>query len=63
MSAPTLAAKAEMLIRRPVATVFEALVDPAITSRFWFSRSSAPLEAGRFVRWDWETYDVSIDAG
>ncbi|MBC7990984.1 MAG: polyketide cyclase, partial [Luteimonas sp.] len=27
-----------MLIRRPVAEVFEAFVDPAITSRFWFTR-------------------------
>ena len=31
-------AKAEMLIRRPIAEVFEAFVDPAITARFWFSR-------------------------
>jgi uncharacterized protein YndB with AHSA1/START domain len=28
-------AKAAMLIRRPVADVFEAFVDPAITSKFW----------------------------
>ena len=27
-------AKAQMLIHKPVAQVFEALVDPAITSRF-----------------------------
>jgi uncharacterized protein YndB with AHSA1/START domain len=30
-------AEAQMLIRKPVAKVFEAMVDPAITSRFWFS--------------------------
>ena len=29
-----IAAKAEMLIRNPVAKVFEAFVDPAITSKF-----------------------------
>jgi uncharacterized protein YndB with AHSA1/START domain len=51
-------AKAQMLIRRPVAQVFEALVDPAITSRFWFSKGSARLEAGKRVRWDWEMYGV-----
>ena len=34
-------AKAEMLIRRPVAEVFEAFVDPAITSKFWFSKAAA----------------------
>jgi uncharacterized protein YndB with AHSA1/START domain len=49
-------AKAQMLIRKPVAQVFEALVDPSITSRFWFSKSSGRLEAGKRVRWDWEMY-------
>jgi uncharacterized protein YndB with AHSA1/START domain len=44
-------AKAQMLIRKPVAQVFEALVDPAITSRFWFSKGSGRLEAGKHVRW------------
>jgi uncharacterized protein YndB with AHSA1/START domain len=62
MSTPTLVAKAEMLIRRPVGTVFEAFVDPAVTSRFWFSRGSARLEAGQSVRWDWEMYGFSVDA-
>ena len=47
-------AKAQMLIRKPVAQVFEALVDPAITSRYWFSKGSGRLEAGKQVRWDWE---------
>lgn len=51
-------AKAQMLIRKPVAHVFEALVDPAITSRFWFSKGSGRLEAGKQVRWDWEMYGV-----
>ena len=55
--APT--AKAQMLIRRPATEVFDAFVDPAVTSRFWFSRSSGRLEAGKQVRWDWEMYGVS----
>ena len=50
---------AEMLIRRPVAEVFEAFVDPAITSRFWFTKGSGRLDGGRQIRWDWEMYDVS----
>jgi uncharacterized protein YndB with AHSA1/START domain len=50
-----------MLIRRPVAEVFEAIVNPEITTKFWFTRSSGRLEAGRPVRWDWEMYDVSIE--
>ncbi len=49
-------AKAQILVRKPVAQVFEALVDPAITSHFWFSRGSGRLETGKRVRWDWEMY-------
>lgn len=54
-------ARAQMLIRKPVAQVVEALVDPAVTSRFWFSRGSGRLEAGKRVRWDWEMYGVSAE--
>jgi uncharacterized protein YndB with AHSA1/START domain len=50
-----------MLIRRSVAEVFEAIVNPEITTKFWFTRSSGRLEVGRPVRWDWEMYDVSIE--
>lgn len=31
---------AHMLIRRPAAEVYAAFVDPAVTTRFWFSASS-----------------------
>jgi uncharacterized protein YndB with AHSA1/START domain len=48
-----------MLIRKPVAEVFEAFVDPAITSKFWFTKGSGRLEPGKQVQWDWEMYDVS----
>ena len=51
-------AKAQMLIRKPVAQVFEALVDPSITARFWFSKGSGRLETGKRIRWDWEMYGV-----
>jgi uncharacterized protein YndB with AHSA1/START domain len=53
-------AKAEMLIRRPVAEVFEAFINPATTSKFWFTRGSGRLEQGCQVQWDWEMYDVSV---
>ena len=52
-------ARTGMLIRKPAAEVFEAVVDPAITSRFWFSRGSDRLDAGREVRWDWDAYGAS----
>lgn len=54
-------AKAEMLIRKPVAEVFEAFVDPAITTKFWFTKSSGRLEPGKHIRWEWEMYNVSTD--
>jgi uncharacterized protein YndB with AHSA1/START domain len=55
-------AKAQMLIRRPVAEVFEAIVDPEITSNFWFTRGSGRLEPGNDVEWVWETYGASSRA-
>jgi uncharacterized protein YndB with AHSA1/START domain len=54
-------AKAEMLIRKPVAEVFEAFVDPEITRRFWFTKSTGRLEAGKHIVWTWEMYDMSIE--
>ncbi len=50
-----------MLIRKPVAEVFEAIVNPEITTKFWFTRSSGRLAVGRPIRWDWQMYDVSIE--
>jgi uncharacterized protein YndB with AHSA1/START domain len=41
-----------------VAAVFEAFVDPAITTRFWFTKGSGRLEPGAHLRWDWEMYGV-----
>src|SRR5919198_1572496 len=49
-----------MLIRKPVAEVFDAFIDPDITTKFWFTKSSGKLEAGKQVQWDWEMYDISI---
>lgn len=53
-------AKTGMLIRRPVAEVFEAIVNPRVTTKFWFTRSSGRLDAGEQVRWGWEMYNVSV---
>lgn len=53
-------AKAEMLIRRPVAEVFEAFINPEVTSKFWFTRGSGRLETGKLAQWDWEMYGVSV---
>ncbi len=50
-----------MTIRRPIAEVYRAFVDPAVTTRFWFTRASGPLEPGVTVQWDWEMYGVGAD--
>ena len=52
--------KTGMLIRKPVADVFEAFINPDITTKFWFTKSSGRLEVGKQVQWDWEMYGVSI---
>jgi uncharacterized protein YndB with AHSA1/START domain len=53
-------AKAGMLIRRPVAEVFQAFIDPSVTSKLWFSRGSAKLEPGGQVEWHWDTHGLSV---
>ena len=55
--APT--AEAGMLIRRSVAEVFEAIVDPAVTTKFWFTHSSGRLGEGKPVKWEWRMYGAS----
>lgn len=54
-------ARTEMLIRRPVSEVFEAFVDPGITSRFWFTRGSGRLAPGQRVTWHWDVYGLSAE--
>ncbi len=55
------AAKTELLIRKPVDEVFRAFIDPAVTTQFWFTKSSGKLEIGKAIRWDWEMYGVHTD--
>jgi uncharacterized protein YndB with AHSA1/START domain len=54
-------AKKGMLVRRPLADVFQAFVDPAITTKFWFTNSTGKLVRGARVRWTWEMYGASTD--
>ncbi|MDI4648964.1 SRPBCC family protein [Cohnella hashimotonis] len=48
-----------MLVRRPVEEVFEAFVDPSVTTRFWFTKSGGRLTAGARVLWEWEMYGAA----
>jgi len=53
-------AKAEMLIRKPVSEVFQAFVNPEITSKFWFTKGSGKLEQDEKTEWTWEMYGFSL---
>ena len=52
-------AKAEMLIRKPVEEVFEAFVNPGITTRFWFTKSTGRLDENDHVEWTWVMYNYT----
>jgi len=49
----------QMLIRKPIAEVFNAFINPEVTVNFWFTRSSGRLEKGKTVQWYWDMYNVS----
>ncbi|HMK04000.1 MAG TPA: SRPBCC family protein [Ferruginibacter sp.] len=51
----------QMLIRKPASIVFEAFIDPAITTSFWFTKSSGRLKVGETVTWEWEMYGASAN--
>jgi uncharacterized protein YndB with AHSA1/START domain len=48
-----------MLIRKPAESVFQAFIDPAITTNFWFTKASDKLNVVKTVTWEWEMYGVS----
>ncbi|WP_196792989.1 MULTISPECIES: SRPBCC domain-containing protein [spotted fever group] len=39
--------------------VFEAFINPNITSKFWFTKSSDKLEVKKQITWTWEMYGFS----
>ena len=48
-----------MLVRRPPHEAFEALADPSITTRFWFTKSTGRMAQGAELTWEWEMYRAS----
>jgi len=48
-----------MLIRRPPHEVFEAMADPSVTTRFWFTKSSGRMAEDAELTWEWEMYHAS----
>jgi len=54
----TVYVEAQMLIRKPVEDVFEAFINPDVTTHFWFTQSTGRLEEGKTVTWKWEMYNA-----
>lgn len=40
--------------------MFEAFVNPDITTKFWFTGSSGRLAVGERVEWEWRMYGISV---
>lgn len=53
--------EAQMLIRTSIENVFEAFINPEVTTHFWFTKSTGKLEEGKTVTWEWEMYGVKTD--
>ena len=53
-------AEAGMLILKPVEQVFEAFVNPEITTKFWFTESTGRLDENDEVQWTWGMYNHSV---
>lgn len=50
--------EAQMLIRKPIEEVFNAFINPKVTTNFWFTKSTGKLEEGKTATWEWEMYGV-----
>jgi uncharacterized protein YndB with AHSA1/START domain len=61
MATDTPTVETQMLIRKPIAIVFQAFIDPTVTTNFWFTKSSGQLEVGKTTTWEWEMYGISTN--
>lgn len=51
-----LTAKATLQIQKPVAEVFEAIVDPGIITKYFIGKSSGRLEFGKEIVWEFSDF-------
>lgn len=58
---PAPVAHAELLIRKPIGDVFEAFVNPDVTTKFWFTHSTGRLCEAQRVTWEWRMFGVKSD--
>ena len=57
----TLKFQVQLKIRKPVAEVFEAVVDPKKLSSYFLERSSGRLEPGAKLKWKFAEMDRELD--
>ena len=53
-------AEASTMMRKPVSEVYNAFIDPDITTHFWFSKGTGKLQPRAEVRWLWEPYNLDV---
>ena len=53
-------AELQIVVHAPVSRVFEAFIEPRITTKFWFTNSDGRLEPGKRVNWVWEKQDRTV---
>jgi uncharacterized protein YndB with AHSA1/START domain len=51
----------QLKIRKPLAQVFEAVVDPGTLAVYFVPRARGPLAAGKTVRWKFPEFDGEFD--
>jgi uncharacterized protein YndB with AHSA1/START domain len=51
----------KLKILKPVNEVFEAIVDPAKMSHYWFSSGTGRLQKGKTVTLRYDEYDAEVD--
>ena len=59
MSDPPPRVQQQMLIRVPAEKIFDAFVNPEVTTKFWITHSDGTLEVGTTRTWEWRQYGAS----
>jgi uncharacterized protein YndB with AHSA1/START domain len=60
MNAEPLEIKAALQMQKPVAAVFEAIVDPAKMSHYFIGESSGRMEEGKQLQWKFPEFDMLV---
>ena len=60
MSEKSIEIKAGLVMQKPAAEVFEAIVDPAKMSNYFISKSSGRMEEGKVLTWNFPEIDKDI---